>query len=185
MSTVAWLNDYDSELYNKVTALMGEGESPYYDQALLDRLQTMSVTGYYFNTVDGSVDTAPEWLPDNHRLATMILTGKIIRSATNLTNSMYEDALNGTPEGGKMHTILYFKDVVVDFQSLINLGNLNKHRAMGIQVILGSPTAGFLKAVTTFVSRFAGRNDIVQLDNGSWDDSIAQIQRLLKQEEAT
>ncbi len=179
MSTHAWLKDYDSSLYNNVMAVMGTDNSPYYDESVLERLQRYGVTGYYFNTIDGSSETAPNWLPDNHRFATMILTGRVARSSTGVTNSMYEQALNGTPQGGKMHTLLYFKDVVVDFQSLVNLGTLNKHPAMGAQIIIGSPATGFLKAVTTFVSRFAGRDDIVQIDNGNWTDGIEAMQRVV------
>jgi len=183
MSTSAWLEDYNDELNAKVMALFGSGDSSYYEQETLDKLAGFGVTGFYFNSVDAGTDNAPDWLPAGHRLATQILTGRVTRSATSITADLYEKALDGTAQGGKMHTILYYKDVVVDFQSLVNLGNLNKHVAMGTQVILGSPTTGFLKAVTTFVSRFAGRNDIVQMDKGTWDDGLEEVRKLLVKEQ--
>lgn len=180
MSSSDWLKDYDSDLYNIVTAMMGVEDPTYYNRDAVERLQSLGMTGFYFNAVDAGTSHAPDWLPQGHRLATMIITGRVIRSAANITSPIYEAALNATPNGGKMHSILYYKDVVVDVQSLVSLGNLNKHRAMGAQVIVGSPTTGFLKAVTTFVSRFAGRDDIIQLDSGTWDDGLGEIQKLLQ-----
>jgi len=177
MQTSDWLMDYNPELSSQVAAVMGDQPSPYYDEELLAKLKQVGVNGFYFNSVVGGTDDAPDWLPENDRLATMILLGKATRASTNLTGDIYEAALNSVAQGSHMHTILYFKDAQIEFQSLFSLGNLNKHRAMGSQAIVGSPTTGFLKAVTEFVSRFAGRDDIFQLDKGDWADGLYAIEQ--------
>lgn len=177
MSTLDWLKGYNADLFSQVTTVMGSQPSPYYEDSFLPQLNALDVTGFYFNSVDGGSDIAPDWLPENHRLATMILRGKATRSSANLISAIYVTALNSVVQGGQMHTILYFKDAHIEFQSLFNLGNLNKHQAMGVQAIVGSPTTGFLKAVAEFVSRFAGRDDIYQFDKGVWTDGLEAIEK--------
>lgn len=181
MTDINWLKNYNAELFQQVTQLFGEQTSPYYDEAVTDKLNMMDLKGFYFNTIDAGAPGAPNWLAPNHRLAVMLLEGKASRASTSYTSKIYEQALNQTPVGGKLHTILYFRDVDVEFQSLFSLGNLNKHRAMGAQVIVGSPTKGFLKAVTDFVSRFAGKNDIFQLDKGTFSEGLATMENHLSE----
>lgn len=177
MSDITWLKNYDSELFEQISKIFGEESSGYYDDSLNDKLALLQMKGFYFNAITAGDKGAPDWLTPKHRFGVMLVEGKTTRSSSALTNQVYEKALNDTPAGGKMHTILYFKHVDVEFQSLFSLGNLNKHRAMGAQVIVGSPTTGFLKAITDFVSRFAGRNDIFQLDKGTFADGVATLEK--------
>lgn len=176
-----WLQEYDENLYNVTMGYFGP--PTLYDETTLEKLNKIGMTGFYFGFVDAGQDNAPDWLPADDRLATMIITGKVSRGTAKITTEVYEAALEGVQAGGKMHSILQFKDTVVDVQSLISLGNLNKHPAMGTQAIIGSPTTGFLKAVTTFVSRFASRDDIIQLDDADWTDGLEAIQDYITQQQ--
>jgi|GEM_PF-1807308 len=181
MSTLDWLKDYDSDLFSQVTAVMGDQPSPYYDDELISKLKQVGVTGFYFNSVHGDSELAPDWLPKSDRLGVLILKGTATRTSANFISQMYETALNSVAKGGKMHTILYFKDAKIEFQSLFSLGNLNKHASMGAQAIVGSPTTGFLKAVTEFVSRYAGRDDIFQFDKGEWENGLKAIEQHVRE----
>lgn len=184
MSALDWIKDYNSDLYTQVTAVMGDQHPAYYDDEFLSKLHQVGVTGFYFNSISGGSDNAPEWLPKNQRLGALILTGTATRTSANFISQVYETALNSVEQGGKLHTILYFKDAKIEFQSLFSLGNLNKHRAMGAQAIVGSPTTGFLKAVTEFVSRYAGRDDIFQFDKGEWDNGLKAIEQHVRDKSA-
>ena len=184
MSTIDWFKEYNADLFEQVTAVMGDQPSTYYDDEFLLKLKQVGVSGFYFNSIDGGSDIAPDWLPKNERFGVLILTGTATRTSANYVSQIYETALNGVPEGSKMHTILYFKDAKIEFQSLFSLGNLNKHPAMGAQAIVGSPTTGFLKAVTEFVSRYAGRDDIFQLDKGDWAGGLKAIEQHVRTKSA-
>jgi hypothetical protein len=176
----AWLKQYDQKLYESVLNIFGKDEPTFYDADTVRRMGLVGIDGFYFNVVQSGDPNLPFALPEKHSLGVMIVTGHASRVGGSIAGIIYKQALDAIPEGGRLNTILFYNNLRVDLQALVKLGDLNKHPSMGAQVIVGAKMSGFLKAVVTFVERFANRDDILRVDEGGFEDGLQKLEQYFK-----
>lgn len=158
MLSLERLRLHDPPLAEALARLFGRGESPYYDQGVLDELAELGAAAFYFNTLPHDSPRLPLKLPTDHQLGIATLVGRSTEASASLVLSTIYPALDRVSAlpNGKLHFIFCVYQARVFPQALSPYRQFNRHPAMGLQVVLGGKSPGFVATLVFFAKHIVG-----------------------------
>lgn len=178
MALIDTIHNYNPQLGNRVEEVFGASDPIFYKEGFPQQLAKNGMKHFYLNAIAGDNPNVPIQLPGGDYLGLMITVGHSSRATSILIASVYRRTLDTIPANHKLHTILLF-DAEIELQALTTLSDLNQHPAMGVQIIWGRPIKGMLKIAKTFVEKITGRQDVLELPEGSFDDVLQMLEKKL------